>query len=73
MELLDKAGLPYPMVQVVAGFVLNALDPKLAVEYVTKACREPSDPGQAIRELVSDWKYVLDSGRSHLMLDLCLR
>lgn len=71
MELLDKAGLPYPMVQVVAGFVLNALDPMLAVEYVAKACEE-SDPGQAIRDLVSDGKHVLNSGRSHLMLDLCL-
>jgi hypothetical protein len=71
MELMDKAGLPYPMVQVVAGFVLNALDPKLAVEYVTRACHEAGDLQQAMRELVSDWKHVLNSGKVYDQFDSC--
>lgn len=43
MGLIDGAGLPHPMVQIVASFVLEALNPQVAANYVIGKCREAGD------------------------------
>lgn len=63
MGLIDGAGLPHPMVQVVASFVLDAVNPQLAADYIISKCSEAGDqPHEAVKVLVSDWKCVLYSG-----------
>lgn len=65
-DLIDQAHLPYPSVQIVAGFVRDALDSELAAEYVIQACHEAADQQVAISTLASDWRDILNSGQPAL-------
>lgn len=68
--LIERARLPHPSGPLLSPFVVEALNPQLAAEYILRICRHSHDQQADLRSLVSDWSYVVES--STVRLPPCL-
>lgn len=61
IDLIDEAKLPHPFGPLISRFVLDALNRRLAAEYFLKRCHDASNLGTGLFDLVTDWKYIVES------------
>lgn len=61
-SLIESARLPHPSGPLLDAFITEALDPRLAAQYVLQTCRRPGHEENAeLLLLVSDWSYIVGS------------
>ncbi|KAI1080729.1 hypothetical protein F5B20DRAFT_538730 [Whalleya microplaca] len=61
LSLIDDARLSYPLGPLFHCFVLEALDPRLAADYILHSCPSGDDQHNEIFAVASHWKYLAES------------
>ena len=64
LSLIESAGLPHPSSLLLSSFIIEALDPPLAAQYVLPTCRSGDDEEADLFSIVSDWSYIVESSTS---------
>jgi hypothetical protein len=62
--LIESAKLPHPSGQLLSSFVIEALNPRLAAQYVLQTCRSDHNRQADLLLIVSDWSYLVESSTS---------
>ncbi|KAH8597551.1 hypothetical protein B0O99DRAFT_617672 [Bisporella sp. PMI_857] len=60
LSLIEAARLPHPSSPLLSSFVIEALNPRLAAEYVLKTCRSGRNQEVDLLSFVSDWSYLVE-------------
>lgn len=61
LKLIINARLPHPLYPLLAGFILEALDPRLPARYVLGRCRADENLQEDLLGIVEDWRYIVES------------
>ena len=64
LALIESARLPHPSGPLLSSFVSEALNPRLAAQYILKTCRSGHDQQTDLLLLVSDWSYLVEASTS---------
>lgn len=59
LALINAAKLPHPQGPLLASFILEALNPAVAAQYVS----DRFDAGN-VSDVVADWRYIVESSES---------
>ncbi|RDL39402.1 uncharacterized protein BP5553_03742 [Venustampulla echinocandica] len=63
--LIENAGLPHPSGPLLSSFVVEALSPPLAAQYLLPACQSGYNQQADLLQIVSDWSYIVESISTH--------
>ncbi|TVY35184.1 hypothetical protein LOCC1_G008040 [Lachnellula occidentalis] len=61
LSLIESARLPHPSGLLLSSFVTESLNPRLAAQYVLKACRSGRSQQTELLSIVSDWSYLIEA------------
>jgi len=62
VSIVQQAQLPYPLDRLLESFVFEALNPRLAASFLQRHCHDGPTLHSDALSLVSDWKYIVESG-----------
>ena len=64
LSLIEGAKLPHPSGPLLSCFIIEALNPRLAAQYVLQICRPGHNQQTCLLQIVSDWSYLVESSMS---------
>lgn len=64
LSLIESAKLPHPSGPLLSSFIIEALNPRFAAQYVLQTCRPGHSQQTCLLQIVSDWSYLVESSMS---------
>jgi hypothetical protein len=61
LSLIESARLPHPSGPILSSFIIEALNPRSAAQYVLHTCRPDHNQRICLLQIVSDWTYLVES------------
>ncbi|KAH6717567.1 hypothetical protein BKA61DRAFT_641548 [Leptodontidium sp. MPI-SDFR-AT-0119] len=65
LSLIESAKLPHPSGPLLSSFIIEALNPRFAAQYVLQTCRPGHSQQTCLLQIVSDWSYLVESISKH--------
>lgn len=72
LSLISEAKLAHPLDLLLQHFIVDALDPRLPARYILQKCDSGQGRQVSLSQIVSDWKFILESSMSDFASPLTL-